>query len=83
VSVGALLIEAIVPGTMFLESPTFPVPDVARLLTALHTAGTPDPFYPPLKRHVAYCSTLGRGIASSARSGSACGKWANAGLSHT
>jgi streptomycin 6-kinase len=54
VSVGALLIEAIVPGTMFLESPTFPVPDVARLLTSLHTAGTPDPSYPPLKRRVAY-----------------------------
>ena len=53
-SVGALLIEAIVPGTMFLESPTFPVPDVARLLTALHTAGLPDRSYPPLKRRVAY-----------------------------
>jgi streptomycin 6-kinase len=54
VSVGALLIEAIVPGTMFLESTTFPVPDVAKLLTALHTAGTPDRSYPPLKRRVAY-----------------------------
>lgn len=53
-SVGALLIEAIVPGTMFLELPTFPVPDVAKLLTALHTAGTPDSAYPPLMRRVAY-----------------------------
>ncbi len=53
-SVGALLIEAIVPGTMFLESPTFPVPDVATLLTALHTAGTPDRSYPRLTHRVAY-----------------------------
>jgi streptomycin 6-kinase len=30
------------------------VPDVARLLTALHTAGLPDRSYPPLKRRVAY-----------------------------
>jgi streptomycin 6-kinase len=51
---GALLIEAIVPGTMFLESPTFPVPAAAKLLTALHTAGSPDPAYPPLTRRVAY-----------------------------
>jgi streptomycin 6-kinase len=27
---------------------------VAQLLTSLHTAGTPDPSYPPLERHVAY-----------------------------
>ena len=54
VSVGALLIEAIIPGTMFLDSPTFPVPDLAKLLTALHTAGTPDPAYAPLKRRIAY-----------------------------
>ncbi|HYW87798.1 MAG TPA: aminoglycoside phosphotransferase family protein [Chloroflexota bacterium] len=54
VSVGALLLEAIVPGTMFLESATFPVPDVAQLLTSLHTTGIPDPSYPPLERHVAY-----------------------------
>jgi streptomycin 6-kinase len=53
-SVGALLIEAIVPGTMFLETPTFPVPAVATLLTALHTAGTPDPSYPPLERRITY-----------------------------
>ena len=54
VSVGALLIEAIVPGTMFLESSSYPVPDVARLLTSLHTAGTADPSYPSLKRRVVY-----------------------------
>jgi Ser/Thr protein kinase RdoA (MazF antagonist) len=30
------------------------VPDVAQLLTSLHTAGPPDPAYPPLERHVAY-----------------------------
>ena len=54
VSVGALLLEAIVPGTMFLESSSYPVPDVARLLTSLHTAGTPDPSYPTLKRRVVY-----------------------------
>lgn len=54
VSVGALLLEAIVPGRLFLESTTFPVSDVARLLTALHMAVTPDTVYPPLKRRVEY-----------------------------
>jgi streptomycin 6-kinase len=54
VSVGALLLEAIVPGTMFLDSATFSVHQVAQLLTALHTTGVPDPSYPPLERHVAY-----------------------------
>ena len=53
-SVGALLIEAIVPGTMFLESTTFPVLDVARLLTSLHTTGKVDRSYPPLALRVAY-----------------------------
>ena len=51
-SVGALLIEAIVPGTMFLESTTFPVLDVARLLTSLHTTGKVDRSYPPLALRV-------------------------------
>jgi streptomycin 6-kinase len=54
VSVGALLIEAIIPGTMFLEAPSFPVAAVTKLLTALHTSGTPDPAYPPLEQRIAY-----------------------------
>lgn len=52
---GALLIEAIEPGTPLDESTAYPNPEsVAELLTSLHTAGVPDPSYPPLERRVAY-----------------------------
>jgi len=54
VGLGALLIEAISPGTMFVDSPTFPVTALARLLTALHAGGRLDRNYPPLPRRVAY-----------------------------
>jgi streptomycin 6-kinase len=53
-TIGALLMEAIVPGTMLLESLTFPVLDVATLLTSLHETGSVDRSYPLLERRVAY-----------------------------
>jgi streptomycin 6-kinase len=54
-SVGALLIEAIEPGTPLVESPTYPdMESVADLLTSLHADGVPDPSYPPLAHRVAY-----------------------------
>jgi streptomycin 6-kinase len=52
---GALLIEAVEPGTPLDESAAYPsLESVAELLTCLHTAGVPDPSYPPLERRVAY-----------------------------
>jgi streptomycin 6-kinase len=54
-SVGALLIEAIEPGTPLLASPTYPgVERVAELLTSLYANGVPNPSYPPLAHRVAY-----------------------------
>ena len=48
-SAGALLIEAIEPGTPLAESPTYPDMEiVVELLTSLHTTGVPNPSYPPL-----------------------------------
>lgn len=59
-SVGALLIEAIVPGTPLVDSPTYPdTKSVAELLTSLHTTGVPDPSYPPLSDHIAYLFNSG------------------------
>jgi streptomycin 6-kinase len=59
-SVGALLIEAIEPGTPLVDSPTYPDMEiVAELLTSLHTTGTPDPSYPPLAQHVEYLFNSG------------------------
>jgi streptomycin 6-kinase len=52
---GALLIEAIEPGTPLDDSAAYPsLESVAELLTSLHTEGVPDPSYPPLERRVAY-----------------------------
>jgi streptomycin 6-kinase len=52
---GALLIEAIEPGTPLDESATYPsLESVAALLTFLHATGVPAPSYPPLERRVAY-----------------------------
>jgi streptomycin 6-kinase len=54
-SVGALLMEAIEPGTPLFESTTYPdIDNVAELLTSLHADGVPDPSYPPLAHRVAY-----------------------------
>jgi streptomycin 6-kinase len=54
-SVGALLIEAIEPGTPLIDSLTYPdLETTADLLTSLHANGVPDPSYPPLAHRVAY-----------------------------
>ena len=54
-SVGALLLEAIEPGTPLLDSPTYPrLESVAELLTSLHATGVPDPSYPTLAHRVAH-----------------------------
>jgi streptomycin 6-kinase len=59
-SVGALLIEAIEPGTPLVDSPTYPdMETVAELLTSLHATGVPDPSYPSLAHHVAYLFNSG------------------------
>jgi streptomycin 6-kinase len=58
--VGALLIEAIEPGTPLIESLNYPdVETTADLLTSLHANGIPDPSYPPLEHHVAYLFNSG------------------------
>jgi streptomycin 6-kinase len=54
-SVGALLMEAIEPGTALVESLVYPdVATAADLLTSLHASGVPDPSYPSLAHRVAY-----------------------------
>jgi streptomycin 6-kinase len=59
-SAGALLIEAIEPGTPLVDSPTYPdMESVAELLTSLHATGVPDASYPPLAQHVAYLFNSG------------------------
>jgi streptomycin 6-kinase len=60
VSVGALLIEAIEPGTPLIESLIYPDAETAaNLLTSLHSNGVPDPSYPPLANRVAYLFNSG------------------------
>jgi streptomycin 6-kinase len=52
---GALLIEAIEPGTPLVVSSTYPdLASVAELLRSLHTSGVPDPTYPTVAWRVAY-----------------------------
>jgi streptomycin 6-kinase len=52
-SVGALLIEAIEPGTPLVESLVYPSAEsTADLLTSLHANGAPDPSFPPLADRV-------------------------------
>ena len=54
-SVGALLIEAIAPGTPLVESLIYPdIETTANLLTSLHENGVSDPYYPPLGHRVAH-----------------------------
>jgi streptomycin 6-kinase len=54
-AVGALLLEAIEPGTPLDDALTYPpLESVARLLTALHVTGVPDRSYPALAYRVAY-----------------------------
>lgn len=59
-SVGALLIEAIEPGTPLVESLIYPdVETAANLLTSLHANGVPDPSYLSLAHRVAYLFNSG------------------------
>jgi streptomycin 6-kinase len=59
-SVGALLIEAIEPGTPLVESLIYPdMETVADLLISLHANGAPDPSYPPLAHRVAHLFNSG------------------------
>lgn len=52
---GALLIEAIEPGTPLVVSSTYPAAEsVAELLTSLHGSGVPDPSYPTVDQRVAH-----------------------------
>lgn len=54
-NVGALLLEAIEPGTPLLDSSSYPrLESVAELLTSLHATGVPDPSFPSLAQRVAY-----------------------------
>lgn len=51
---GALLIEAVEPGTPLIESLTYPkVETISTLVTSLFASGAHDPSYPPLARRVA------------------------------
>jgi streptomycin 6-kinase len=52
---GALLIEAIEPGTPLDLSLAYPAADsIAELLSSLHQSGVPDPSYPTAGQRVAY-----------------------------
>jgi streptomycin 6-kinase len=52
---GALLLEAIEPGTPLVVSSTYPdLERVAELLSSLHASGVPDPAYPTVAQRVAY-----------------------------
>lgn len=52
---GALLIEAVEPGTPLVVSSVYPNLDsVAGLLRSLHESGVPDPSYPAAAQRVAY-----------------------------
>jgi streptomycin 6-kinase len=52
---GALLLEAIEPGTPLVVSSTYPdLERIAELLRSLHTSRVPDPSYPTVTQRVAY-----------------------------
>ena len=52
---GALLLEAVEPGTPLDLSAIYPAADsVAELLSSLHGSGVPDPSYPAAAQRVAY-----------------------------
>jgi streptomycin 6-kinase len=53
-SLGALLVEAIEPGTPLIEAAAYPMESLIDLLTSLHTDGVPDPSYRPVAHHIAY-----------------------------
>jgi streptomycin 6-kinase len=57
---GALLIEAIEPGTPLVEGGVCPGLDqVAGLMNGLHRSGLPKPFFPPLAERVRYLFVSG------------------------
>jgi streptomycin 6-kinase len=52
---GALMIEAIEPGTPLVVSSVYPAAEsVAEFLDSLHGSGVPDPPYPAVEQRVAY-----------------------------
>jgi streptomycin 6-kinase len=52
---GALLLEAIEPGTPLVVSSTYPdLEGVGELLSSPHTSSVPDPTYPTVRQRVAY-----------------------------
>src|SRR5947207_2172925 len=60
-TIGALLIEAIEPGTPLLESVAYPsMESVICLLTSLHAAGRPGPSYRPVAHRIAYLFDSGK-----------------------
>jgi len=60
-SVGALLIEAVEPGTPLVDTAAYPRLDkLVALLTSLHEDGVPDPLYRPVADHIAYLFDSGR-----------------------
>jgi streptomycin 6-kinase len=60
-SVGALLIEAIEPGTPLVEWAAYPsLESLVALLTSLHEDCVPDPRYRPVADHIAYLFDSGR-----------------------
>ncbi len=62
-SIGALLLEAIEPGTPLVESLAYPrLESVTQLLTSLYAQGAPDPSYPPLTRRVAHLFDSGMNL---------------------
>ena len=59
--VGALLIEAVEPGTSLAESMEYPRFDsLAALITSLHTGGVPDRSYRPVAERVGHLYKTGR-----------------------
>ena len=60
-SLGALLIEAIEPGTSLAESRAYPrLESLVALITSLHADGLPDPSYRPVAERIAYLYESGR-----------------------
>jgi streptomycin 6-kinase len=58
---GALLIEAVQPGTALDQLPGYPrLEGVASLIRSLHAAGAPDPSYRPVADHIAYLYESGK-----------------------
>jgi len=54
-ALGALLLEAIEPGTPLIVSRAYPSDQsIAELITSLHERGAPDPAYPTVEERVAY-----------------------------